>query len=506
MKKSNTRDNLILFFTALLFLSACQEEETRTVFSGRVPYYKNDTVKLVHINDYFPSVGAGSKQLLILTDSIGNFKAQPDLTEPGLYQIVFNKYPRLEYDVYLEPGDSIHIEQPGRNQAPELIITGNGSEKLRHLIKDFQLLHGDSPYKDTITSNGFSTEMLFKAYVDSVTDLRVRELEANSATPEDLKSRFKNAIQADRAITLLSHLENRNRYMNNSFEYFYPDTAYYSFLDDIRFDSTFCESSKAKALAKHFLESKARTAFKDKSEEEWWEENLFWKFNYITKQEKSLWTDYLALSTIGEFSYGMNSADFFENLLTFNDELKGLFHKEVNRELFYAASSDYLKLAPGEPAPNFELPDAEGNMVQLSNFEGKIVYLDFWGTWCYPCIQEIPAALELQEKYKDEPVVFLYVALEYDEDDIANWKQFISGKNERFGQELNNEPFPGVHLVAEKQFLNPQLKPYKLNFAPTYVLIDPNGNLVSARAKRANDISEEIDQLLEQLKKNQTRL
>ena len=72
----------------------------------------------------------------------------------------------------------------------------------------------------------------------------------------------------------------------------------------------------------------------------------------------------------------------------------------------------------------------------------------------YPCIQEIPDALELQKKYADKPIVFLYVALEYDEENIAEWKNFIAGKNERFGNFLDNKPFPGIHVVAEKQSLN----------------------------------------------------
>lgn len=499
MKKFNASGKLILFFAVIFILSACHKKETHTIFSGRLPYFENDSLILVKVNDYFPAAGAVDSQYQILTDSTGRFIYRTDLIKPGFYQILLNNYPKLQYDFYLEPGDSIYVEQPNWKQNPEMKINGNGAEKLGYLVKDFELLYKDNSYRDTIRSNGFKTEMLFKDYIDSITNVRIQELEANSTTPDDLKSRFINVIQADRAITLLSHLENRSRYMSDSFDYFHPDTSYYSFLDGISFDSLFCESSEAKVLAKHFLENKARVAFKDKGKEEWWEESLFWKFKFITDQERSIWTDYLALSTVSEFSHGMNSNAFFENLMSFNEEMNELFYREVNRKLFDAAISDYLELAPGQPAPNFTLPDAEGNAIHLSDFKGKIVYLDFWGTWCYPCIQEIPTALKLQEKYKDKPVVFLYVALEYDEENIANWRQFILGKSERFSQVLNNKPFPGIHLVAEKQFLNPDIKPYKLNFAPTYVLIDQRGNLVSARAERANSISEEIDKLLEEM-------
>ena len=98
---------------------------------------------------------------------------------------------------------------------------------------------------------------------------------------------------------------------------------------------------------------------------------------------------------------------------------------------------------------------------------------------------------------ENKPVIFLYVALEYDEKNIANWKNFIAGKDEHFAKFLDYKPFPGIHVVAEKQFYNKNIKPYKLSFVPTYVLIDQNGNIVKARAARPEDISKQINKLLE---------
>lgn len=487
------------FIIILLLMNACQKKDKLTILSGVLPASHNEAISLVNCKDYFPGFVDQNKVIETNTDSSGFFILKTDLTEPGFYQVVIRNYPRLPYDVYLEPGDSIYLELPDWNQNPELKISGKGAEKLNYQVKDFEILYRNRTYRDTIRSNGFETEMLFKAYIDSIKNTRIQELQANKYAPDHVKTMFLNGIQADYAETLLSHLEYRNRYMEDSYDYFYPEASYYSFLANMSFDSIFCESSEAKNLAKAFLENRARIAFKDKSEEEWWDGNLVWKFNYITEQPKSLWTDYLALSTISEFSFGMFSSNFFEDLVDFDESVNRLLFRDLNKKFFQEGVSDYLKLSPGEPAPDFALPDADGNVTRLSDYIGKIVYLDFWGTWCTPCIQEIPGALRLQEKYKDKPVVFLYVAMEYDETDIANWKQFISGKNERYGHFLDNKPFPGIHLVAEKQFLNPEIKPYKLRFAPNYVLIDQNGNLVSARAERPDKISEEIDILLQEM-------
>jgi len=489
---------LLCLAIVLLTFSACQNKEPLTILAGKMSYLKNDSVILVKNNDYFPGRACISKQMVAKADSTGYFIFKSDQIEPGFYQVLCRNYPRLQYDIYLEPGDSIYIETIwGEN--PGFYVSGNGAEKLKSLETDFNILYKNSNYRDTIRSSGFETELLFKAFIDSIQTIRIQEVEGDKTILLDIKTHLLNRIQADHAKTLLYHLEGRNRNMDRGYDYFYPDSTYYSFLDNLGFDSRFCESKEAMNLAQPYLENRVRIAFIDKSEEEWWYENLFWKWNFITEQAKSTWTDFLALSTIEEYSFGLFSDDFFDKLEAFQKNMDSLFLNENYREIFQLGVSEYQKLEPGKPAPDFALPDSAGNIVHLSDFRGKIVYVDFWGTWCYPCIQEIPGALKIQEKYKDKPVVFLYVAMEYDEEDIAHWRQFIRGENERFGEFLDYKPFPGIHLVAEEQFRNPDIRPYKINLAPTFVLVDSKGTIVDARAERPDEISEHIDRLLNEM-------
>ena len=58
--------------------------------------------------------------------------------------------------------------------------------------------------------------------------------------------------------------------------------------------------------------------------------------------------------------------------------------------------------AIGSKAPDFELTDLMGKKVRLSDFQGKVVILDFWATWCGPCRMEIPNFVKLQTKYGDK--------------------------------------------------------------------------------------------------------
>ncbi|MCU0358541.1 MAG: TlpA family protein disulfide reductase [Cyclobacteriaceae bacterium] len=480
------------FFILLFLAGACEQKPAVTILTGRLPDYKNERITLIPLNDYFPGLEPVSKELLSTqTDSAGNFIFRSDKINSGFYQVTQRNYHRLKYDIYLEAGDSLFIEQEWQNHS--FVISGKGALKLQHLVNDNK--HLTKQYDDTISGKGFENALLFKSFIDSAFDLRMAAITADTSFPQPLKRHSLNGLYAEKAKVLLDHLERRNFTMSGEFTYHYPDSSYYSFLADVAFDENFSQHSSAKSLAQSYLTNQARYALKNSDEEAWWKMHLAWRLKYVAARPPSAWNDLLLLSVINEYSFGMLNEDFFGQITSFDERAGTLFSQPSNLALYRRNVLSYLNLAPGKPAPDFALPDSSGNPVKLSDFRGKIVYVDVWGTWCGPCLQQIPEALKLQESYKDKPVVFLYVALEYDEKDITRWRKFIAGKYKRF----LDKPFPGVHVVAEKQFGNEAMKPYKINFAPTHMLIDQNGTMVNPRAAGAKDIANEIDQLLENL-------
>ena len=80
-------------------------------------------------------------------------------------------------------------------------------------------------------------------------------------------------------------------------------------------------------------------------------------------------------------------------------------------------------LQPGQPAPDFALHDLDGQSVSLSQFEGKVVLLDFWASWCGPCIGDLPNLRKIKAQVAAQPVVFLNISLDANE---AAWKQAIA--------------------------------------------------------------------------------
>jgi len=71
-----------------------------------------------------------------------------------------------------------------------------------------------------------------------------------------------------------------------------------------------------------------------------------------------------------------------------------------------------LPSTSAKSAPSFTLQDLNGKQVSLSDFKGKVVIIDFWATWCPPCVTEIPHFIELYEQYKDKGFAMVGISLD----------------------------------------------------------------------------------------------
>lgn len=74
------------------------------------------------------------------------------------------------------------------------------------------------------------------------------------------------------------------------------------------------------------------------------------------------------------------------------------------------------------PLEAFSLPDISGTMTPIANWQGKILIINFWATWCPPCLKEIPEFIELQTEYAAQNIQFIGIAI----DDVQLVEDYIS--------------------------------------------------------------------------------
>jgi peroxiredoxin len=134
-------------------------------------------------------------------------------------------------------------------------------------------------------------------------------------------------------------------------------------------------------------------------------------------------------------------------------------------------------------APDFALKDANGKLVHLADYQGKVVLLDFWATWCGPCQEEIPWFTEFQRKYKDRG--FEVVGVSMDDDGWKAINPFVARKKINYrvvlGDDKTGDQYGGLEAL------------------PTTFVIDRNGRIASVHVGLAGkkDFEDAIEQLLQ---------
>jgi peroxiredoxin len=133
-------------------------------------------------------------------------------------------------------------------------------------------------------------------------------------------------------------------------------------------------------------------------------------------------------------------------------------------------------------APEFTLKDANGANVNLSDYRGKVVLLNFWATWCGPCKIEIPWFIDLEQRYKDQG--FAVVGVSMDEDGWEVVKPYIENRKVNYRVLLGNDIVGNLYGGIES--------------LPTTYMIDRDGRIASIHIGLVSkkDYENEIIQLL----------
>jgi thiol-disulfide isomerase/thioredoxin len=197
--------------------------------------------------------------------------------------------------------------------------------------------------------------------------------------------------------------------------------------------------------------------------------NLYYRINQYTQYPMQL----------------AGAADFIADFRkeNFNTDLLPAIEKLYSSQLASIGA-----LSKGAAAPAFKLPDTKGKLVRLSDFKGKVVYLDVWATWCGPCLKEIPYMEGLKEKFRNKDVEMITISIDTK---VDAWLAKVAAMK-----------MGGIQLIDRNGSENSKIaKDYKIHGVPHFVLIDKKGRIASAFAPRPSmetEVEKQINALLQE--------
>ena len=146
-----------------------------------------------------------------------------------------------------------------------------------------------------------------------------------------------------------------------------------------------------------------------------------------------------------------------------------------------------IEVAVGQSLPDFEFTDFNGKTGRLSDYRGKHVLLDFWGSWCKPCVEDVPDLKAAYEKMRGQG--FEILGIDFENDDSADKVRPLLKEK---GITWRNATPESIKELVEKRF--------RINAFPTLILLDPNGVVLELRSRelRGKRLIPTIERLMRQ--------
>ena len=138
-------------------------------------------------------------------------------------------------------------------------------------------------------------------------------------------------------------------------------------------------------------------------------------------------------------------------------------------------------LIEGAKFPDFDEKDVAGNAISVAKFKGKVVLVDFWATWCAPCVFEMPNVQKIYDKYHEKGLEIIGVSLDQSQDRLKN---FTKDKN-----------IPWAQICDGKGWENKVAQKYGIQSIPATFLLDGEGKII-AKNLRGDDLDQAVAKAL----------
>ncbi|MFK7809648.1 MAG: TlpA family protein disulfide reductase [Saprospiraceae bacterium] len=455
------RQTILLFIFSLLF-NTFSFAQKNTLVTGQIQNH-NTLVKVVElrINNRYINNEVDIYESNLLSD--GTFAFAAEINEPQYATLV---YLRDKFMVYLEPNDTLRLLANGSTFPKDVSFSGKGGANNRYLykylsehpkemnpFKKIQYKKGTywfrlDPDMDAMMKNNHPEA--FKQKMAMQKEQSLTDLNFNVTNhPGEISSAFHNFMSTeiiyDWAYNVLlygSVFKNKHQLTD----------AFFTFLDEVPIQNEIIGNYRYRDFLMAYLNYQVT------------KNNLSPEQPYLRQYEKA--TELLsdralafAQSEIIYNSFGKKQIEeiigkywsFVENTdhPEFSQKVEAIYEKAVSQRV-------------GAPAPDFKLIDNLDRNVTLSSYKEQVVLLNFWASWCKPCMRKMRIMQPLEEELRSKGVVFMNISLDKNPE---VWKSTIE-----------REGLVGVHLLADNNIESQVAKDYQVRILPQYFLINKGGN------------------------------
>jgi len=443
---------LLFFLLLLTFSSVAQTVRVK----GKISQAESDSLFIGVNPNPLSAQEAQSKSAI---SAAGEFSLAVPMLQPSTADLV---YEDETITLFLQPGDQLEVQVKGSNFLKSLNFKGKGANE-NNFLAAYYLKFDENEAYQVLPDNISLSEKAFIEFLDFRKKDQLAFLERYTAK-NPVSEVFRNYILAEIeyawANDRLTFADLRNRVKGGTIPL---SPNYYQYLDQVKINNPESMHSPVYfAFLQNYIRHQAVTQKHQPTDPDF----LLVVFDLAKEKLMGEMRNLLLAHTLFE-SIKHSSIQYTNRLFKEFESLNT--NKDLND--FLAVQYDIKKeFSMGSPAPNFKLKSSTGKDVALSDYRGKVVYLNFWSSKCPLCQLDLPYARELEKELADKNVVFIHVGV----DDEELWRYA-----------LKNRKLTGVQLFADnKEVL---LQQYKVQTLPAYFLIDTDGTFIKIKAKRPSN-------------------
>lgn len=438
---------LITFVIALTLFSCAKEEKPEyTIISGKMTHNEENKFTIRGI--------AFEKEITL--DQNGNFTDTLHIDYNGAYRIGRN-------ELYLHSGKNLNFEVDAQNWS-SIVFTGDLAAENNYISKKTSL------EKETISNDPKAFYLVgeaeFLSKLNSFNQKRKELLEQSTFTVENFKEKELRSIDYHTNYLLNIYIEYQKRFGENkdfTVSENFPDT---NTITDFEDSEEFNFSTSYRSLVNDNFYKKVEEAMGDEETPEKYYEALFTTFKTVKAQNIKNSLSRVVAQAVS--ASNDNSEEIYNYLI--NNTTDEIFKTELTEKF-----NKIKTLVKGNPSPKFNYENHNGGTTSLDDLKGKFVYIDVWATWCGPCKREIPHLKEIEKQYHDKNIAIVSISID-EKKDYEKWREFV--KTEELG---------GIQLYADNAWQSQFVSDYAIEGIPRFILVDTEGNIISADAPRPSD-------------------